>query len=89
MVYFIIEIETVEIYANALLYAIPFFMCLLVIEMGYGYFVKSQKHKVMDSVASISSGLTNIVKDSLGIGIIIVTYPFLLEHLALFSLEST
>jgi sterol desaturase/sphingolipid hydroxylase (fatty acid hydroxylase superfamily) len=89
LVYFIVEIETVEIYANALLYAIPFFMCLLVIEIGYGYFVNNQKHKVMDSVASISSGLTNIVKDSLGIGIIIVTYPYLLEHLALVSLEST
>ncbi|MGB5435587.1 MAG: sterol desaturase family protein [Maribacter sp.] len=78
-----------ETYAKALLYAIPFFMILLVIEMLYGYVVKDQKHKVMDSVASISSGLTNIVKDSLGIGIIIVTYPFLLEHLALVSLKAT
>ena len=64
-------------------------MILLVMEMLYGYVVKDQKHKVMDSVASISSGLTNIVKDSLGIGIIIVTYPFLLEHLALVSLKAT
>ena len=78
-----------ETYAKALLYAIPFFMVLLGVEMVYGYFVKNQKHKVLDSVSSISSGLTNIVKDSLGIGVIIVTYPFLLEHLAMFSLEST
>ena len=78
-----------EAYATALLYAIPFFMILLVIEIAYGYFVKNQKHKVMDSVSSISSGLTNIVKDSLGIGVIIVTYPYLLEHLALLEMEST
>ncbi|MEX0274779.1 MAG: sterol desaturase family protein [Flavobacteriaceae bacterium] len=78
-----------ETYANALLYAIPFFMVLLIIEIAYGYFVKDQKHKVLDSVSSISSGLTNIVKDSLNIGIIIVTYPFLLEHLAFMELEST
>lgn len=78
-----------ETYAKALLYAIPFFMVLLGVEMVYGYFVKNQKHKVLDSVSSISSGLTNIVKDSLGIGVIIVTYPFLLEYLAVFSLEST
>ncbi len=78
-----------ETYAQALLYAIPFFVVLLVIEIGYGYFVKDQKHKVMDSVSSISSGFTNIIKDTLGLGFILVTYPFLLEHLAVFKMEST
>ena len=78
-----------ETYANALLYAIPFFMVLLVVEIAYGHFVKKQKHKVMDSVSSISSGLTNIVKDSLGLGLILISYPVLLEHLALTSIKAT
>ncbi|WP_339715578.1 sterol desaturase family protein [uncultured Kriegella sp.] len=78
-----------ETYANALLYAIPFFMLLLVVEIAYGHFVKNQKHKVMDSVSSISSGLTNIIKDSLGLGLILVSYPILLEHLALTSIKAT
>ncbi len=78
-----------ETYATALLYAIPFFMLLLIIEIAYGHFVKDQKHKLMDSVSSISSGLTNIIKDSLGIGLVLVTYPFLLEHLALFEIKAT
>ncbi len=78
-----------ETYAKALLYAIPFFLLLLVVEITYGYFVKNQKHKVMDSVSSISSGLTNIIKDSLGLGLIIITYPFLLKHLALMEIKST
>ncbi|WP_400074080.1 sterol desaturase family protein [Zobellia russellii] len=78
-----------ETYAQALLYAIPFFVVLLVVEIAYGHFVKDQKHKVMDSVSSISSGFTNIIKDTLGLGFILVTYPFLLEHLALFKMEST
>ncbi len=78
-----------ETYAKALLYAIPFFMLLLVIEMAYGHFMKDQKHKIMDSVSSISSGLTNIMKDSLGIGVALVTYPYLLEHLALMKVEAT
>ncbi|MEM9869077.1 MAG: sterol desaturase, partial [Bacteroidota bacterium] len=64
-----------ETYAKALLYAIPFFIGLVLIEILYGHFVKKQMHNVMDTVSSLSSGLTNIVKDSLGIGIIIVTYP--------------
>nr|WP_246560815.1 sterol desaturase family protein [Zobellia russellii] len=71
------------------MYAIPFFVVLLLVEIAYGHFVKDQKHKVMDSVSSISSGFTNIIKDTLGLGFILVTYPFLFEHLALFKMEST
>jgi sterol desaturase/sphingolipid hydroxylase (fatty acid hydroxylase superfamily) len=78
-----------ETYATALLYAIPFFIMLLLAEILYGYFVKDQKHKVLDSVSSISSGLTNIVKDSLGLGVIIVSYPYLLEKVALTTIEAT
>ena len=78
-----------ETYATALLYAIPFFVSLVLLEILYGYFVKDQKHNVMDTVSSLSSGLTNIVKDSLGLVLVLVSYPFLLEHLALFEIESS
>ena len=78
-----------EAYAKALLYAIPFFLVLLIIEIGYGYFVKNQKHKVLDSVSSISSGFTNIIKDTLGLGLILVSYPYLLKHLALIQIQAT
>lgn len=78
-----------ETYANALLYAIPFFVGLVLLEILYGYFVKDQKHNVMDTVSSLSSGLTNIVKDSLGLVLVLVSYPFLVEHLATFQMEPT
>jgi sterol desaturase/sphingolipid hydroxylase (fatty acid hydroxylase superfamily) len=78
-----------ETYANALLYAIPFFVGLVLVEILYGHFVKDQKHNVMDTVSSLSSGLTNIVKDSLGLVLVLVSYPFLLKKLALFQMEST
>lgn len=78
-----------EAYAKALLYAIPFFVILLLIEILYGYFVKNQKYTVMDTVSSLSSGLTNIVKDSLGLGVILVSYPYLVEHFALVEVEAT
>lgn len=78
-----------ETYAQALLYAIPFFMVLLVVEIAYGHFVRNQKHKVLDSVSSISSGLTNIVKDSLGLGLFLVSYPFLVQHLAIIEIKAT
>jgi len=78
-----------ETYAKALLYAIPFFMLLLAAEILYGYFIKNQKYKVMDTVSSISSGFTNILKDSLGLGVILVTYPYLVENLALTEIKTT
>lgn len=78
-----------EAYANALLYAIPLFIILVLFEIGYGHYVKKQMHKPMDTISSLSSGLTNIIKDSLGLVLIIVSYPFLLENLALFNIKSS
>jgi sterol desaturase/sphingolipid hydroxylase (fatty acid hydroxylase superfamily) len=75
-----------ETYATALLYAIPFFLVLVLLEVGYGALVKNQKHRLMDTVSSLSSGLTNIIKDSLGLALILVTYPFLVDQLALFEM---
>lgn len=78
-----------ETYAQALLYAIPFFTVLLLIEITYGHFIKDQKHNVMDSVSSISSGFTNIIKDTLGLGVVLVSYPYLLEVLAVTEIKAT
>jgi len=78
-----------ESYATALLYATPFFLGLVLIEILYGRFVKDQKHNLMDTVSSLSSGLTNVVKDSLGLVLILISYPFLLENLALIDIKAT
>jgi len=78
-----------ESYATALLYATPFFIGLVLIEILYGRYVKDQKHNLMDTVSSLSSGLTNVVKDSLGLVVILVSYPFLLNHLALIEIKAT
>ena len=79
---------TMESYAKALLYAIPFFIGLVLFEIGYSYFIKRQVHRAMDTVSSLSSGLTNIIKDSLGLIVIIISYPYLLENLSLFEIGS-
>ncbi|MCF6294207.1 MAG: sterol desaturase family protein [Flavobacteriaceae bacterium] len=78
-----------EAYATALLYVTPFFMGLVLLEIAYGHFTKKQMHNTMDTISSLSSGLTNVIKDSLGIIFILVPYPYLLKHLAIFEIEST
>lgn len=76
-------------YTTALLYAIPAFVFLVLIEILYGHLVKDQKYSVMDTVSSLSSGITNVIKDSLGLGLVLVSYPLLLENFALIRIETT
>lgn len=78
-----------EAYANALLVAIPFFIGLVLFEMAYGRFVKKRAHRPMDTISSLSSGLTNIIKDSLGLVLVLISYPFLLDELAVFEIQSS
>ncbi|MDA0936426.1 MAG: sterol desaturase family protein [Bacteroidetes bacterium] len=78
-----------EIYAKVLLWVVPFFLILILVEMAYGHFVGKQTYTFMDTLSSLSSGMTNILKDILGLGVVIVSYPFLLKHLAIFNLESS
>ena len=66
-----------EAYAKALLIAIPCFMVLLLLEIFYGYYRGRQTYVFMDTISSLSSGLTNILKDSLGLVIVLVSYPWL------------
>lgn len=78
-----------QTYANALLVAIPAFMVLIVIEALYGVAKGKQTLHSFDTISSLSSGITNVIKDSLGVVVIIVSYPFLYAHLALINIESS
>ena len=43
----------------------------------------------MDTLSSLSSGMTNVIKDALGLAVILISYPFVLKYLAIFQLESS
>ena len=78
-----------EIYAKVLLWVVPLFLIMVVIEIAYGHFTGKQTHTLMDTLSSLSSGMTNILKNVLGLVVVIVSYPFLLENLSLTTLKST
>ena len=78
-----------DTYATILLWVIPGFLILVLIEVLYGYYIKKQTYTLMDTISSLSSGITNILKDSMGIILIIISYPFLEKEIALFQLESS
>jgi sterol desaturase/sphingolipid hydroxylase (fatty acid hydroxylase superfamily) len=76
-------------YANALLYAIPAFMVLVLIEIAYGHYAKQQKYRLFDTLSSLSSGVTNALKDSLGLALVLVSYPFLVSRLAVTEISGS
>ncbi|GAB5521947.1 MAG: sterol desaturase family protein [Rhodothermales bacterium] len=78
-----------QTYADALLIAIPAFLVLVLIEAVYGHVKGQQTFNAMDTVASLSSGITNVVKDSLGLVVVLISYPFLLDALALTEIRAT
>ena len=78
-----------DTYAAVLLWAIPAFFVLVLIEISYGHFTKKQTYTFMDTLSSLSSGMTNVIKDALGLAVILISYPFVLKYLAIFQLESS
>ena len=78
-----------EVYAKVLLWVVPFFLILIIAEIAYGHYNGKQTHRFMDTLSSLSSGMTNILKDILGLVVVIVSYPYLLEKLALIKLENS
>ncbi|NQZ76167.1 MAG: sterol desaturase, partial [Ekhidna sp.] len=58
-----------EDFAAALNYAIPGFISLILIEIAYGWWTGDIKANSMDTISSLSSGVTNITKSIMGLGV--------------------
>ncbi len=61
---------------------------LIAIEFTISKILKKNVYRGYDTISSLSSGLSNTLKDVLGLTIIIVSYSFLVKHLAIFKIES-
>jgi alkylglycerol monooxygenase len=78
-----------ETYGKVLLIASPVFLLLILLEMAWGHYKGVNKMRTMDIISSLSSGVTNSVKDILGLSISIISYGWLLDHFAIFSIKNT
>lgn len=76
-----------EEYGKILIIAMPIFLTLTIIEKVYGIYKKNDTAPLIDSVSSISSGITNSVKDVLGLSITFLSYEWLVSKIALQHLE--
>ncbi|MBT8220881.1 MAG: sterol desaturase family protein [Bacteroidia bacterium] len=78
-----------EAYAAVLLYAIPGFILLIIVEAIYGHFKGEDYFDGMDTIASLTSGTTNTLKSILGLTLVIVGYEWVHGKIALFNFEDT
>ncbi len=78
-----------EAYAEVLNFAIPFFVLLILIEWLWSYKKGIEINRSFDMTSSLSSGITNILKDVLGLTIIIVSYGWMESKIGLFDIKST
>lgn len=67
----------------------PAFLFFVLFEKGYGVLVHKDTVRNMDMISSLSSGITNVVKDVLGLSISILSYSWLVNHIAVYKLDNT
>ena len=67
----------------------PAFLLLVLFEKFYGVWKGKDTVHNMDMISSLSSGVTNVTKDVLGLSLIIVGYSLLFEHLALLEINNS
>jgi alkylglycerol monooxygenase len=78
-----------ELYAKALSFAVPFFLILIIIEEFAARKMKQQVNTGMDTISSLSSGMTNTLKNLMGLSVVIVSYGWMVDKVAIFQIEST
>lgn len=78
-----------ETYGKILLFAMPAFLILIIAEKVYGVLKGEDTFVSFDTLSSISSGITNVCKDVLGLSVVVISYPFLVSKLAFIQIENT
>lgn len=76
-------------YGKILLIAMPAFLLLVLLEKLYGWHKDEDTVPLDDAVSSMSSGMTNVLKDVLGLSVSIITYEWMVGEMALFTIDNT
>ena len=76
-----------ETYGKILLIAMPVFLSLVLLEKWYGWARGRDTVRQMDMISSLSSGVTNVTKDVLGLSVVILSYEWLVNKIAIIDLK--
>ena len=78
-----------ERYGQVLNIAVPVFLSLFLIEKFFEWRMGAKVIRGLDSVSSFSSGITNSVKDVLGLSVNLIGYAWLVKHVAVYEIKDT
>lgn len=78
-----------ETYGKILLIAMPAFLLLVLLEKLYGVWKGFDTVRNMDMISSLSSGITNVTKDVLGMSVAIISYGWMVDHLSVTKVEES
>ena len=78
-----------ETYGKILPIAMPAFLLLVLFEKWWGVRKKKDTLRNMDMISSLSSGVTNVTKDVLGLTISILTYGWIVQYIALTHVKAS
>ena len=78
-----------ETAAKVFLILIPAIFILIIGEAIYAYFKGNFNFRAMDTISSLSAGMTNAIKTVLGLTIVIWGYDTLFTHFAIIERETT
>ena len=74
-------------YIKSLFFAIPTFTFLIIIEEMVANYRGIQINCAADVISSLSSGLSNIIRDGIKFSFIILSYVWLMDNIAIYKLE--
>lgn len=78
-----------ETYAQLLNIAIPIFVILIILEAVWGWYKGQVIWNRMDTLSSLSSGLTNVIKDVLGLTFVIISYDWFVSNFSIIRIENS
>ena len=67
----------------------PVFLALVLLEKWWGHYKGRDTVRNMDMISSLSSGVTNVTKDVLGLSFAIISYGWLKDKLAIVHIQSS
>ena len=77
-----------EKYGKILLIVMPIFFTMILLEKWYGWYIKKERTHSMDTVSSLSSAITMVTKNVLGLSFTILSYKWIEERVALTHLTT-
>ena len=77
-----------NLYVQSLFFAIPIFISLILIEMVFAKYKGIKINNSEDMISSLSSGMSNTIKDAIKFSFVIISYTWLVDNLTLIKIES-